>query len=101
MPLVVTDRFLLKIFTFVGINVIVVTGLALLFGYAGQVSLGHAAFVGIGAYTCANLTVKLELPWLVAFAASGLVAALGGADTRGPESAAQRSLPGNGDARLR
>jgi ABC-type branched-subunit amino acid transport system permease subunit len=77
-PLVVTDRFLLKIFTFVGINVIVVTGLALLFGYAGQVSLGHAAFVGIGAYTCANLTAKLGLPWLVAFAVSGMLAALGG-----------------------
>ena len=30
-------------------------GLALLFGHAGQVSLGHAAFVGIGAYTCAVL----------------------------------------------
>lgn len=78
MPLLVTDRFILKILTFVGINVIVVTGLALLFGYAGQVSLGHAAFVGIGAYTCANLTVKLHLPWVVAFAAAGLVAAIGG-----------------------
>ena len=77
-PLLVTDRFLLKILTFVGINVIVVTGLALLFGYAGQVSLGHAAFVGIGAYTCANLTVKLQLPWLVAFVAAGAVAAVGG-----------------------
>ncbi len=77
-PLVVTDRFLLKILTFVGINVLVVTGLALLFGYAGQVSLGHAAFVGIGAYTCANFTAKLHLPWLVAFAAAGVVAAVGG-----------------------
>ncbi len=78
MPLLVTDRFMLKILTFVGINVIVVTGLALLFGYAGQVSLGHAAFVGIGAYTCANLTVTMHLPWLVAFVAAGLVAAVGG-----------------------
>ncbi len=77
-PLLISDRFLLKILTFVGINVLVVTGLALLFGYAGQVSLGHAAFVGIGAYTCANLTVKLELPWLVAFAAAGLLASAGG-----------------------
>ena len=42
-----------KVLTFVGINVIVVTGIALLFGYAGQISLGHAAFVGIGAYTSA------------------------------------------------
>ena len=34
-------------------------------GYAGQISLGHAAFYGIGAYTSAILTVKLSVsPWL-------------------------------------
>ncbi len=77
-PLIVSDRFLLKIFTFAGINVLVIVGLALLFGYAGQVSLGHAAFVGIGAYTCAYCTVELEWPWLLAFLLSGVLAALGG-----------------------
>lgn len=78
LPLVLTDRFLLKIFTFAGINALVVVGLSLLFGYAGQVSLGHAAFVGIGAYTAAFCTVRLHWPWLAAFAAAGLLAALGG-----------------------
>jgi branched-chain amino acid transport system permease protein len=78
LPLLVTDRFLLRVFTFAGINALVVTGLALLFGHAGQVSLGHAAFVGLGAYTCALCTVRLEWPWLLAFAASGVLAALGG-----------------------
>lgn len=78
LPLLVTDRFFLKIFTFAGINALVVIGLALLFGYAGQVSLGHAAFVGIGAYTCAFCTVRLGWPWLLAFAAAGVLAALGG-----------------------
>lgn len=78
LPLVVSDRFLLKVFTFAGINALVVIGLALLFGHAGQVSLGHAAFVGLGAYTCAVCTVRLEWPWLLAFAAAGAVAALGG-----------------------
>ena len=77
-PLVVRDSFLLKVYTYVGINVVVVTGLALLFGYAGQVSLGHAAFVGLGAYTCALVTTRWHLPWLVAFGAAGAVAALGG-----------------------
>lgn len=77
-PLFVADRFLLKIFTFAGINALVVIGLALLFGYAGQISLGHAAFVGLGAYTCAFCTKTLGLPWLVGFAAAGLIAALGG-----------------------
>jgi branched-chain amino acid transport system permease protein len=78
LPVLVSDRFLLKVFTYVGINVLVVTGLALLFGYAGQVSLGHAAFVGIGAYTCAFMTVKAHAPWPVAFVAAGAVSALGG-----------------------
>lgn len=78
LPLVVSDRYLLKILTFAGINALVVVGLALLFGYAGQVSLGHAAFVGIGAYVCAYTTVRLEWPWLLSFAAAGAAAGLGG-----------------------
>lgn len=78
LPLVVTDRFLLKIFTFAGVNALVVVGLALLFGYAGQVSLGHAAFVGLGAYACAFCTVRLHWPWALGFVAAGAVAALGG-----------------------
>ncbi|HSK48117.1 MAG TPA: branched-chain amino acid ABC transporter permease [Coriobacteriia bacterium] len=77
-PLVLADRFLLKVFTFVGLNALVVVGLALLFGYAGQVSLGHSAFIGIGAYTCAYLTARLGLPWIAGFAAAGALAAVGG-----------------------
>lgn len=77
-PFFVADSFLLKVFTYVGLNAIVVVGLALLFGYAGQVSLGHAAFVGIGAYTCAFLTTRLHVPWLLALAAAALLAAAGG-----------------------
>ena len=77
-PLLVTDRFVIKVLTFVGLNALVVTGLALLFGFAGQVSLGHAGFVGLGAYTAAYVTARLDLPWPVAFVAAGAVAALGG-----------------------
>ena len=77
-PFVVTDTFTLKLLTYVGVNVLVVIGLALLFGHSGQVSLGHAAFVGMGAYTCAYATTQLKLPWLLAFAAAGVVSALGG-----------------------
>lgn len=77
-PLAVSDRFLLRVLTFAGINALVVVGLALLFGHAGQVSLGHAAFVGLGAYTYAVCTARLGLPWPLAFAAAGLVAAGGG-----------------------
>lgn len=76
-PLLIEDRFLLKILIFVGLNALVVLGLALLFGHAGQVSMGHAAFMGLGAYTCALMS-KAELPWVLGFVAAGAVAALGG-----------------------
>ncbi len=78
LPLVVTDSFVLKVLAYAGINVVVVCGMALLFGYAGQVSLGHAAFVGIGAYTCGYAVVRLHAPWPVAFVAAGLLSAAGG-----------------------
>jgi branched-chain amino acid transport system permease protein len=80
-PLLVTGsdaRYVLKVFTFVGINVIIVTGLSLLFGYAGQVSLGHAAFYGLGAYTSGYLTAVIGLPWIVGVLAAITVTAAGG-----------------------
>lgn len=49
----------------IGIHTIVAVGLCLLMGYAGQVSLGHAAFYGLGAFTSGVLTVRLGVsPWL-------------------------------------
>ena len=54
-----------------GIFAVLALSLNLLLGYTGQLSLGHAAFFGIGAYATALLTVKLEWsPWL------GMVAAI-------------------------
>lgn len=78
MPLLTDDRYLLKVLVFVGVNVIVVAGLALLFGFAGQISLGHAAFVGIGAYTSAYLVRVHGMPWLVGVGAAVALAAVGG-----------------------
>jgi len=53
----------------VGLNVILAVGLNLLMGYCGQISLGHAAFFGIGAYTSAILTVRYGWdPWLAMLA---------------------------------
>lgn len=80
-PFVVTgsdSRYVLKILTFVGINTLIVTGLALLFGFAGQVSLGHAAFYGLGAYTSAYVTATLGWPFLGGVAAAVVVTGLGG-----------------------
>ncbi|MBM4460936.1 MAG: branched-chain amino acid ABC transporter permease [Chloroflexi bacterium] len=65
LPLWLHSPYLLSTAIFIGIFTIVTLGLCLLMGYAGQVSLGHAAFWGIGAYTSAILTVKLGVsPWL-------------------------------------
>src|SRR3984885_10602333 len=51
-------------------------GLNLLTGYAGQLSVGTAAFMGVGAYTAYNIELRLPyVPLLVGFAAGGLVAA--------------------------
>ena len=50
---------------FAGIYCLITIGLSLLMGYAGQISLGHAAFVGIGAYVSGILTSQYGLnPWL-------------------------------------
>lgn len=52
-------------------------GLSLLMGYTGQISLGHAAFVGLGAYASALAAKSLGLsPWLAIPVATALVAAV-------------------------
>ncbi len=48
-------------------------GLNLTLGFAGQISLAQAAFLGIGGYATALMTAKLGLGWLSAFAVSGLI----------------------------
>src|SRR5208282_2581206 len=66
--------YLLTLLVFVGIYVIAGAGLMLLSGYTGQISLGHAAFLAVGAYTSAVL-LKWGVSFPLAFIASGLVAA--------------------------
>src|SRR4051812_13196841 len=64
-PLVVSTSFYHTQATFAGIYVIVAVGLGLLMGYAGQISLGQAAFYGVGAYTTAVLSTTFGLsPWI-------------------------------------
>lgn len=62
-----------------GVSVIGALGLNILTGYTGLISLGHAAFMGIGAYTAAALANKAGLPFLVALPLAGLMAAATGA----------------------
>jgi len=64
-PLVEDNPYTLGLTNLIAINAIVVLGLNLFIGYAGQISLGHAAFFGLGAYGSAIATVTFGLsPWL-------------------------------------
>ena len=58
--------YILTVGTFTGIFMILTVSLNVLTGYAKQVSLGHAAFFGIGAYASAILTVKFGLSFWAA-----------------------------------
>ena len=59
-PLVVHDEYYLHLFIVSGVFVVAVLGLDLIVGYVGQLSLAHAAFFAIGAYTSALLFVRLQ-----------------------------------------
>lgn len=65
-PLFFPSSFYYRVGTLMFINGLAVTGLVILIGYAGQISLGHAGFCGIGAYACALAPVHLGLPPVVA-----------------------------------
>jgi branched-chain amino acid transport system permease protein len=71
-PLLLTD---LTFFMHAVLAAIVVTGLSLLMGYAGQASLGQGAFVAAGALTVAIGTTRYDLPPLVALLCAPVVAA--------------------------
>jgi branched-chain amino acid transport system permease protein len=61
-----------------GIFTMLALSLNLLLGYTGQLSLGHAAFFGIGAYTSALLTLRLEWSFWLGLPAAALTSALAG-----------------------
>lgn len=60
------------------INVVATVGLDLIVGYTGLLSMGHAAFLGVGAYTVAVLQTRWGLPIWVTLPAAGVVAAIFG-----------------------
>ncbi len=65
-PLRLADPWKLGILNLIALHAIVVLGLNLFIGYAGQISLGHAAFFGLGAYGSAILTTAFAVPPLPA-----------------------------------
>ena len=76
-PFVASDYWLYMA-CLVAINVASSTGLNILTGYTGLVSLGQAAFMGLGAYTVAILQTRYGTPFLFNLLAGGVVAMLGG-----------------------
>jgi branched-chain amino acid transport system permease protein len=77
MPLV-ASKYMLSTLVEVGIAVIACHGLNILTGFTGQISLGQAAFMGVGAYACSILIGKVGLPFIVALPLAGGIAALVG-----------------------
>ena len=64
-PLCFKGGYLLNVLVFVGIHTMLAVGLNLLLGFAGQISLGQAAFFGLGAYISGILTTAHSVnPWL-------------------------------------
>lgn len=70
------ETYWISLLNMIGIYIIVSLGLNLLSGYTGQVSLGHSALFGIGAYSSAILTLSLKFSFWFALPLSGLIAAI-------------------------
>src|SRR5258708_9290356 len=69
-------EYYLSILNLIFIAVVGALGLNILVGYTGQISIGHGAFMSVGAYTAANLAVRLGLLFWLTLPAGGLMAAL-------------------------
>ena len=74
-PLLFAEYYL-AILNLIFIAIVGALGLNILVGYTGQISIGHGAFMSVGAYTAANLAVRLDLPFWITLPAGGLMAAL-------------------------
>jgi branched-chain amino acid transport system permease protein len=72
-------EYYLSIVNLISIAVVGALGLNILVGYTGQISIGHGAFMSVGAYTAANLATRLDCPFWLAVPLGGLMAALVGA----------------------
>lgn len=71
LPLLIRDNFIMHLLVLAGIFAILASGLNLVMGYSGLLSLGHHAFFGLGAYASA-LTATAGLPLLLAIVSGGI-----------------------------
>lgn len=74
----IMDEYTAQILTLAGVNAIIAISLNLISGITGQLALGHAGFMAIGAYTTAFLTMKAGMPLPVAIIGAGFVTAFFG-----------------------
>lgn len=74
----IASPYSLYILTNIGIYALAIVGLNILTGYTGQISLGHGAFFGVGAYTAAVMATRYGFPFLAAVLSGGIVTALVG-----------------------
>jgi branched-chain amino acid transport system permease protein len=74
----VANAYLLYVANMIGFAIIAAIGLNILTGFTGQISLGHAAFAGVGGYTSAILVTKLGFSFWLALPCAGIMAAISG-----------------------
>jgi branched-chain amino acid transport system permease protein len=72
-----SSRSVLGLANIIGIMIIAATGLNILTGYCGQLSIGHAGFIAVGAYASA-IIVKTGAPFIVGLLGAGVIAGLVG-----------------------
>ena len=75
LPLLIEDIYSIHLLNIIGIYILLTTGLSLVLGVCGQISVGHAGFWGLGAYASALLTTKLGLDFWIGLLASGVAGA--------------------------
>jgi len=68
--------YLISVANIVGYTILSAMGVQLLIGYCGQVTLGHSAFIAMGAYTSTILMLQFHLPYPLALLAGGIVGGL-------------------------
>ncbi|HNT58273.1 MAG TPA: branched-chain amino acid ABC transporter permease, partial [Syntrophales bacterium] len=71
----VSSPYLLYVINLTGITAIGALGLNILIGFTGQISLGHGAFIGVGAYGAAILATSWNLPLFISIPMAGVLTA--------------------------
>jgi branched-chain amino acid transport system permease protein len=74
----ISSHYILYVVNHIGIAAIAAIGLNILIGYTGQISLGHGAFFGVGAYSAAILATAVGSPFWLSVPAAGVITAIVG-----------------------